>query len=296
MHKYTNFFLAALFVCGTWSNCPAETESVSAEPECALNSAPFTYYGHETQKYKYENVLGGPPVKDYIYIYAIPCPDSAELSRIDKPWGVPHVTIGRTLIHTLSGSKKTDMETKAKGDFNGLKSFLSDSTKFDTTDPWKPTDLHAKPEGTPPHVQRKCKNKDGILETPYHGFHFSIDENKTPMGKIITQIQAQDWSASTRGGTPDLKKQWFYAEKKGDLHISAVASGATLEHEDQITAALASEHWHLALVKVNTDATKFDYLATFPIYNSNTNPIPEPTTLLLALLALVAVPLRVRCG
>jgi hypothetical protein len=297
------FFLAALFVCGTWSNCPAETECFFKD-NASHTFSPYEYPSHE---YECTNILGKAPERGNIYVYAIPCPDDdpLELFDIDKVWGGAHATIGffdhEHKLHPTSNPTYEQMKTQAVANFKSLGSFLDSDPSFVENSPWSP-----KSEDLTPTTRKQCtttKNGKTTNDGTYHGMHFNfpIDESKTPLGKIITHIQAQPWSSKPRGEPTDKilapdNGPWFQAKKKGGFHISAVESGHNTHTPNDIKRVLTSTHWHLALVEVNTTLNRLDYLATFPINNLKSNFIPEPTTLLLALLALVATPLRVRHG
>jgi hypothetical protein len=294
MHKCTNFFLAALFVCGIWSNCPAETESVATEPDStAADSGSDKVYtreytgkvGDEKNYAACENLTGGEPVIDGVHVYAVPYahyPDqSAKMFGVDQIWGGAHVTLGKV---------KQDHPVEH---FGNIETWL---TKSEATPKkaWNPSheELNKFPE-----IHKTCESS----HPKSYLAGYKLEFKSKNLDKIVNHIHAQSGK--------DKKYSWFEPEpnwKSGVewiWHITAVQDPKfdPLQTREDLMKIVTDSTvpWSLAIIKVGEEGGKkyLERLHTVEIPNlKDTNFIPEPTTLLLALLALVAAPLRVRCG
>jgi len=293
MHKYTLFFLAALFVCGTWSKCPAETESAATEPDstaadsgtaddldCNATGCEKQHQAHLLMDKKC-HLTGGSALDKYkkAYVWAVPCKQSDDLSNLNIFWGGPHVSLGRI------NDKNTSAMADATKDFPKILDWASskvfDKNHWNVTKPTHRT-----------YIRENCQPKNPNPDySDLPGYHMSFKSDT--LEKIQNQLKKKEYSS------------WFEMEPEatvGNFHASLVTGKTPEEVENLFTEPL--HYWTLALVEVGrtdpSDPSSSYYIHRVcqgPIYGlASTDGIPEPTTLLLSLLALAAVPLRVRCG
>jgi hypothetical protein len=200
------------------------------------------------------------------YVWAVPCNQEGAVSELDSGWGGPHVTLGKA------------QGNKVEEDFNKLLDWTREEKYFyQTADKeWNPT--NADPEFG---KEQKC----GTIS----GYHVSLKkpQNESTLDYIQTHMFKH-------------YKDSFVAPETGPHKFHVTVVTAKQQTHSKIRDLLGHNHWTLALVQIQktTDGqTKIRRLNQGTIHHrKSANAIPEPTTLLLALLALVAAPLRVRCG
>jgi len=303
MHKYTLFFLAALFVCGTWSNCPAEMESVATEPDStAADSGSDKVYTREYNPHTCPLLTNGSAADadkvGNLYVYAVPyyhyTDQSNEMFGVDSVWGGAHVTLGT--VNPESPPENFHEIITWLNAATDEKPSLPHIKKQFTTKSWNPGSVQIKDQDA---LSKNCKKADKPSDLSGYELRFP----SATLHAIVTHINKE------------TKYSWFHPEhgwSKDDpefkWHITAVqdpsylARHPKLQTLDELKAIVTHKNvpWRLALVQVGKD-DKGVYLERLgqqgDINTKKTkNFIPEPTTLLLALLALAAAPLRVRCG